>query len=113
MHKIVHMVPVRNFCKSLLTVLADIFMNLHNAVGKSLVPKVLVSLADKGLITAKTFGKTVIYVARQDRIPAPSNKEIEEIDKDIAFISETLNAERESTKQAQHRIFNFIARINR
>jgi 26S proteasome regulatory subunit (ATPase 3-interacting protein) len=45
--------------------LADIFNNLHGAVGKTMVPKVLASLAERGEITGKAWGKQLVYVARQ------------------------------------------------
>lgn len=48
----------------------DIFNNLHGAVGKTAVVKLLASLAERGEITVKAFGKQLVYVARQVRIVA-------------------------------------------
>ncbi|KIJ51533.1 hypothetical protein M422DRAFT_224227 [Sphaerobolus stellatus SS14] len=44
---------------------ADIFANLKGAVAKASVQKILVSLAEKGDITQKAYGKILIFVAKQ------------------------------------------------
>ena len=43
----------------------DLFMNLHKIVGKTLLTRVLASLAEQGQLTEKVFGKQKIYFAKQ------------------------------------------------
>jgi len=45
--------------------LADIFNNLHGKVSKTNVPKILANLANSGEINSKTYGKQIVYVAKQ------------------------------------------------
>ena len=81
--------------------LVDIFNNLHGAVGKTAVVKVLTSLSEKGEITAKAYGKQWVYVARQDLLPVPSSEELNAIDDEINELKETLQREKEQFKSVQ------------
>lgn len=66
--------------------------------------KILASLLDRGLLGGKAYGKTCIYVARQDNFPAPSNEELETIDEEIKQLVEQVAQQRESTQQSQARL---------
>lgn len=80
-------------------------MNLHQSLAKGVVVKVLASLHERGLIAGKTYGKSVIYVARQDDKPAPSPEELDAIDNEITKINGQLTLQREATRLAQARKF--------
>lgn len=43
----------------------DIVSNLHGVIGKTLAIKALANLAEEQNLLAKTYGKTIIYVAKQ------------------------------------------------
>ncbi|KAH7106228.1 TBPIP-domain-containing protein [Auriculariales sp. MPI-PUGE-AT-0066] len=47
---------------------ADVSANLKGAVTKPATQKILAALAEKNLITQKAYGKTNIYLARQDEL---------------------------------------------
>jgi len=83
-------------------------MNLHQSIGKTNVTKILASLQERGLIYGKTYGKSVIYVARQDDRPAPSPEELESIDCEITALSSQLVTQREATRQVQNRKLNCV-----
>ena len=44
---------------------ADIFNNMHGAVGKSALAKLLNQLVDQGVVHGKAYGKQWIYVISQ------------------------------------------------
>lgn len=81
--------------------LVDIFNNLHGAVGKTAVVKVLTNLSERGEISSKAYGKQFVYVARQDLLPVPSSEELNAIDDEINELKETLQKEKELFKQIQ------------
>lgn len=65
----------------------DVHNNLHGAVSKTGVVRVLQTLADASIIRGKSYGKQLVYVARQDGADAgPTAEELESLD---ATISET------------------------
>ncbi|KAJ3348440.1 40s ribosomal protein L44e [Entophlyctis luteolus] len=70
----------------------DVFTNLHQKFGRTLVNKTLEKLAEEKLITAKAFGKTVVYFANQDEADVPSPEESREMDVKIAALKEELSA---------------------
>lgn len=85
--------------------LVDIFNNLHGAVGKTAVVKVLTTLSERGEISFKAYGKQFVYVARQDLLPVPSSEELNAIDDEIDELKDTLLKEKELFKQIQTSIF--------
>lgn len=84
--------------------IVDIFNNLHGAVGKTAVVKILTSLSERGEITAKAYGKQWVYVARQDLLPVPSSEELNAIDNEIDELKNTLQKEKELLKAAQSKL---------
>ncbi|KAI9138512.1 Tat binding protein 1-interacting protein-domain-containing protein [Paraphysoderma sedebokerense] len=79
----------------------DVFNNLHGAVGKSNVPKILNTLAERNEITAKQFNKTIVYVANQDDLPTPSPEELDRMDKEINSLKEDVMKLKEETAGLQ------------
>lgn len=88
----------------LTSLLVDIFNNLHGVVGKTAVVKILTSLAEKGEITAKAYGKQWVYVARQDLLPVPSSEELNAIDDEINELKDALQKEKEQLKSVQSKL---------
>ncbi|KAJ3252859.1 PSMC3 interacting protein [Chytriomyces hyalinus] len=68
----------------------DVFTNLLQKYGKTQVGKVLTQLAEDKQITAKTFGKSVIYFPNQDASDTPSPEETREMDIKIAGLRDEL-----------------------
>ncbi|KAK9466506.1 Tat binding protein 1-interacting protein-domain-containing protein [Lipomyces arxii] len=83
----------------------DVFQNLHGSVPRPAINRALASLETSGQLEAKTFGKQVIYVARQKKDQSESadssqvsglapNKSVEELEQELADLTaenETLN----------------------
>ena len=84
--------------------LVDIFNNLHGAVGKTAVVKILTSLSERGEISAKAYGKQWVYVARQDLLPVPSSEELNAIDDEINELKDVLQKEKEHLKAVQSKL---------
>ena len=84
--------------------LVDIFNNLHGAVGKTAVVKILTNLAERGEISAKAYGKQWVYVARQDLLPVPSSEELNAIDDEINQLKDSLQKEKEQLKVVQSKL---------
>lgn len=90
-----------HYLTQVLPLVADIFNNLHGAVGKTAITKILQALVDREDITTKAYGKQSVFVVRQDNLPAPSSEELEEFDAKLARAKEELQAERERTRTLQ------------
>lgn len=82
----------------------DIFNNLHGAVGKTAVVKILTGLFERGEIHAKAYGKQWVYVARQDLLPVPSSEELNAIDDEIDELKNSLQKEKEFLKASQAKL---------
>lgn len=95
----------QNYLKtSLFNIIADIFNNLHGAVGKTAVVKILTSLFEKGEIHSKAYGKQLVYVARQDLLPVPSSEELNAIDDEIDELKSSIQKEKELLKIVQSKL---------
>lgn len=68
-----------------------LFMNLHKAVGKTALQKLLDDLVSRGELTSKTFGKSSLYWYNQDNLPVPDEDQLQQIDQEIASLKETKN----------------------
>ncbi|KTW29074.1 uncharacterized protein T551_02348 [Pneumocystis jirovecii RU7] len=62
---------------------SDICLNLHNAVAKSALTKILTALCDRGDVRCKTYGKQSVYVIDQDQFENPSPEELTIMDAKI------------------------------
>ncbi|KAJ1929893.1 hypothetical protein IWQ60_000774 [Tieghemiomyces parasiticus] len=61
----------------------DITSNLHGALAKTAIQKLLLQLHERQEIHGKTYGKQQVYVARQDDQEAPSADKLAELDEQI------------------------------
>ncbi|KAF9017524.1 TBPIP-domain-containing protein [Hymenopellis radicata] len=77
----------------------DVAANLKGAVPKTATQKILLSLAEKGELVQKTYGKTTFFVANQaklDTVPAEKLAVLEEEQKQIDEENKVLVAELKS-----------------
>jgi 26S proteasome regulatory subunit (ATPase 3-interacting protein) len=77
----------------------DISSNLHNAVSKASVQKILQQLTENGQVVCKTYGKQSIYVIKQESDQIPSKEELQRIDEDIAGLKQEVDALSSEVKQ--------------
>jgi 26S proteasome regulatory subunit (ATPase 3-interacting protein) len=76
---------------------------LHGAVGKPAVTKALTTLAEKGELSGKAYGKQWVYVARQDTLPTPSSEELNALDAEIESLKSKVALQKDLVRQAQTR----------
>lgn len=60
--------------------ITDIMTNLHNSIPKAVMLKALAQLEEASVITAKTYGKSIIYVIRQTGVLTEDISNHEEAD---------------------------------
>ncbi|EJD45981.1 TBPIP-domain-containing protein [Auricularia subglabra TFB-10046 SS5] len=72
--------------------LADVCANLKGAITKPMTPKILAALADKGLLTQKAYGKTNIYLARQDELEDMPKEKLDQLTAELATLSDQVKA---------------------
>ncbi|KAK9717705.1 hypothetical protein K7432_006028 [Basidiobolus ranarum] len=77
----------------------DVFNNLHGAVGKTAVQKILTQLVEKEEIIGKAYGKQWVYCISQDKFETPSQEDLNEMDKSIEEIKQKVAQEKEKNKQ--------------
>ncbi|RKO99515.1 hypothetical protein CXG81DRAFT_14400 [Caulochytrium protostelioides] len=66
----------------------DVFQNLHGAIPKAKVVKLLNDLVEANAIRGKCYGKQWVYVATQEDRPKPSRTEVQATDLQIAQLKE-------------------------
>ncbi|KAG7562917.1 hypothetical protein FFLO_01607 [Filobasidium floriforme] len=87
----------------------DISANLKNKVTKTNAQKVLGSLADKGLLTCKTYGKQSIYVYNQANLETLPAEGLADIDNDIKVVADDLEAVKKKLKNVGAAVANLTA----
>ncbi|KAJ1981038.1 hypothetical protein H4R35_000881 [Dimargaris xerosporica] len=86
----------------------DICNNLHGALTKPNIQKILVQLQERGEIHGKTYGKQSVFVAKQDDQEAPSAEELTEMDQEI----ERLKSEIADHKEQQRQLSSTLGGLN-
>ncbi|KAJ3064238.1 PSMC3 interacting protein [Podochytrium sp. JEL0797] len=89
----------------------DVFQNLHQKIGKTLVTRILEKLAEEKEITGKAFGKTNIYFANQNESDIPSPEEVREMDVKIAALKEdatTLKSENSTLEKQLNALLSSV-----
>eukprot|EP00826_Nyctotherus_ovalis_P064939 TRINITY_DN9535_c0_g3_i1.p1 TRINITY_DN9535_c0_g3~~TRINITY_DN9535_c0_g3_i1.p1 ORF type:complete len:192 (+),score=57.69 TRINITY_DN9535_c0_g3_i1:92-667(+) len=79
----------------------NVFDNLHGEIKKTEVQRILDVLVEEGEVKSKDFGKFVIYLFNQDKMPVVSKDEIEKTDKEINDHKEKLKALTDKLKEKQ------------
>jgi len=84
---------------------ADIYNNLHGAVGKTLVQKILQKSSEENKIKEKIYGKQKVYVAIQDDEEF-SPEDLLNLDKTIEELQKELKEERTKTNSLKSQLNN-------
>uniref|UniRef100_A0A6I8RCM1 Homologous-pairing protein 2 homolog n=1 Tax=Xenopus tropicalis TaxID=8364 RepID=A0A6I8RCM1_XENTR len=81
----------------------DVFSNLQrdHGLGKTAVVKAMESLAQKGKIKEKVYGKQKIYFADQEQFPNVSDSELKNLDAEITELSSRLQSSQQSCRQLE------------
>lgn len=94
----------------------DIVLNLHGQITKAAATKALDSLVQEHRVTAKTFGKVIIYSCNEKELELPAGvesdnftfahlaelrKELKELDSDKSAVTEALNKVLKEPSNAQ------------
>ncbi|KAG5438350.1 hypothetical protein PCANB_002838 [Pneumocystis canis] len=77
----------------------DICLNLHNAITKGTLTKILTTLCERGEVRCKTYGKQSVYVIDQDQFENPSPKELATMDSRIEELRQQIATLQEKNKQ--------------
>ncbi|EMR08379.1 hypothetical protein PNEG_03219, partial [Pneumocystis murina B123] len=77
----------------------DICLNLHNAIPKTALAKILTTLSERGEIRCKTYGKQSVYVIDQEQFENPSSEELAIMDTRIEELRQQINETQEKNKQ--------------
>ncbi|GHJ89156.1 hypothetical protein NliqN6_5558 [Naganishia liquefaciens] len=87
----------------------DVSANLKNKVTKANAQKVLQSLADKGSLTMKMYGKQSIFVYNQEYLETMPAGAIAALEAELKFVKEDLEGSRKSLKALTNEISIRIA----
>jgi 26S proteasome regulatory subunit (ATPase 3-interacting protein) len=91
--------------------LIDIFNNLHGAVGKTALQKVLDKLIEDQIIISKSFGKQTVYVVSQTNVAIPSQSELDGMDDMISQLKEQTANLKEQCKINNSKISELQAKL--
>ncbi|RUP49853.1 putative hop2 protein [Jimgerdemannia flammicorona] len=81
---------------------ADIFNNLHGAVGKTVMQKVLNSLTDHDQIASKTYNK------QTDQFETPSEQELSEMDQKIEILKAEVAQVKDTNRQLHSSEYSLV-----
>ncbi|KAL1922338.1 uncharacterized protein VTP21DRAFT_9877 [Calcarisporiella thermophila] len=79
----------------------DVFNNLHGAVAKTAIQKILNALNEKGEVSSKTYGKQTVYVISQDQFENPSQEDFDRMDGEIEELKKQIAEVKDQNKQLQ------------
>ncbi|ORX34637.1 Tat binding protein 1-interacting protein-domain-containing protein [Kockovaella imperatae] len=80
---------------------ADVSANLKGKVPKPAAQKILTTLAEKGSLTMKTYGKQTIFVYDQSHLTALSKEDLAALDIEIKQTSADLESTRKTLRSVQ------------
>ncbi|OCF71233.1 hypothetical protein I204_08186 [Kwoniella mangroviensis CBS 8886] len=80
---------------------ADVSANLKNRVPKAAAVKVLATLAEKGQLTVKPYGKQLIYLYNQSLLDVLAPEELASLDEEIKETKSELEEKRKELKNLQ------------
>ncbi|CCO31728.1 Homologous-pairing protein 2 AltName: Full=Meiotic expression up-regulated protein 13 [Rhizoctonia solani AG-1 IB] len=78
---------------------SDISANLKNAVSKAATQKILLSLAERELVTQKTYGKATYFVAPQSSTSEFAPAEVESMSADLEKTKERIHSVIDARKE--------------
>ncbi|XP_050711758.1 homologous-pairing protein 2 homolog [Eriocheir sinensis] len=79
----------------------DIFLNLHKELGKTAVQKALDQLTAEGSVHEKTYGKQKVYVFSQEQFPPLDEKQLKEMDSQVAELTTSLREKERQLGEAE------------
>jgi len=82
----------------------DVFNNMHKEIGKTAVVKALDSLAEKGMILEKTYGKQKVYAPLQDIYGDVSETDLKALDVKIKERQELVSTLQKEVKSQEAEI---------
>ncbi|KAJ3396126.1 hypothetical protein HDU92_003995 [Lobulomyces angularis] len=82
----------------------DIINNLKGEISKTVMTKVLNKLTDSGDVHSKAYGKTLVYVAKQDNVPTPPLEELNQMDQDVITIKNEINELKEKNAKLEEHL---------
>ncbi|XP_014665357.1 PREDICTED: homologous-pairing protein 2 homolog [Priapulus caudatus] len=82
----------------------DIFNNLHKEYGKTAVVRALESMAEKGSIKEKVYGKQKVYLPDQSGFPVVDDAELKKMDMQINQMTEKLKGSQGSLHTMENEI---------
>ncbi|KTW27722.1 hypothetical protein T552_02162 [Pneumocystis carinii B80] len=86
----------------------DICLNLHNAVSKTALAKILTTLSERGDIRCKTYGKQSVYVIDQEQFENPSSEELSVMDARIEELRKQITETQEKNKQMKQALQSLL-----
>ncbi|CAG8513444.1 10052_t:CDS:2 [Paraglomus brasilianum] len=85
----------------------DIVNNLHGAITKTIAQKALNTLAEKGDVTHKPYGKQSVYVINQNQFELPSSDDLASMDAKINTLKTEIMEYAEKNKQLQLGVYSY------
>ncbi|OXG20485.1 hypothetical protein C366_02019 [Cryptococcus neoformans Tu401-1] len=80
---------------------ADVVANLKNQVPKTTAVKILATLAEKGQLTVKTYGKQLLYLYNQSLLSVLDKEELSSLDGQIKSFQSELEEGKKSLRNLQ------------
>ncbi|ETP44367.1 hypothetical protein, variant [Phytophthora nicotianae P10297] len=92
--------------------LLNVFENMHRAIAKPSLTKLLDNLVAKEELVSKTYGKAKIYYMNQNNLPVPSEEERLAIEEQIKTISAECTASEQELKSAEATLSGITTQIS-
>ncbi|KAF1326949.1 Pairing protein 2 family protein, partial [Globisporangium splendens] len=92
--------------------LLNVFENLHRAVAKPALTKILDDLCGKEELASKTYGKTKIYYMNQNKLPLPSSEERAQVEQQIKSVEAECVALEQELKASEATLSSINSQIS-
>ncbi|KAL7689846.1 putative pairing protein [Plasmopara halstedii] len=92
--------------------LLNVFENMHRAIAKPSLSKLLDNLVVKEKLVSKTYGKAKIYYVNQNLLPVPSEEDRHNVEEQIKLISTECSALEQELKIAEATLSTITSQIS-
>ncbi|KAG7375785.1 PSMC3 interacting protein [Phytophthora pseudosyringae] len=92
--------------------LLNVFENMHRAIAKPSLTKLLDNLVAKGELVSKTYGKAKIYFMNQSNLPVPSEEERLALEEQIKVVTAECAAAEQELKSAEAALAGITSQIS-
>ncbi|KAG6943942.1 hypothetical protein JG688_00017355 [Phytophthora aleatoria] len=92
--------------------LLNVFENMHRAIAKPSLTKLLDNLVAKEELVSKTYGKAKIYYMNQNNLPVPSEEERLAIEEQIKTVTSECTASEQELKSAEATLSGITSQIS-